>query len=329
MDAGPIFIVGSARSGTTLLRLMLTSHPDICIPPESPFFIKLRKKYSRFPDLSSEIDSFVVDLFNDVKIKTEWRLDKDRVRKNLRKISPLNYRTAVSVVYWTYLKSFFPHAQIWGDKNPWYLRHIDTILEDFNDARFIHIIRDIRSIYASLTAIHGDEQSRVYWNKMDAALPFATRQWRLAHEAFEKTKGNPQVYTLFYEKLVSDPENELNSLCSWLGVPFSSSMLEFYRLNREKELVANFVLKWEQKTLEAVDQSRVDNWRNDLSVAQIQAVEILNKRKMLQLGYLPATRGISLKATCQILLEYLPVLKNNWRKYLYQYFFSFWWRLIK
>jgi GT2 family glycosyltransferase len=31
----PIFLMGAERSGTTLLRLMLTAHPAICIPPES------------------------------------------------------------------------------------------------------------------------------------------------------------------------------------------------------------------------------------------------------------------------------------------------------
>ena len=36
----PIFIVGAARSGTTLLQYMLRSHPDISLPTaESHFFI--------------------------------------------------------------------------------------------------------------------------------------------------------------------------------------------------------------------------------------------------------------------------------------------------
>lgn len=31
------FIVGVGRSGTTLLRLMLDAHPEMCIPPETGF----------------------------------------------------------------------------------------------------------------------------------------------------------------------------------------------------------------------------------------------------------------------------------------------------
>lgn len=34
---GPIFIVGSMRSGLTMLRLILDSHPHIAIGPETGF----------------------------------------------------------------------------------------------------------------------------------------------------------------------------------------------------------------------------------------------------------------------------------------------------
>ena len=35
------FIVGSPRSGTTLLRAMFDSHPELAIPPESYFVVGL------------------------------------------------------------------------------------------------------------------------------------------------------------------------------------------------------------------------------------------------------------------------------------------------
>src|ERR671931_341418 len=37
MPGGPIFIIGAMGSGTTLLRLMLDSHPNIAIPYETGF----------------------------------------------------------------------------------------------------------------------------------------------------------------------------------------------------------------------------------------------------------------------------------------------------
>src|SRR4030095_14872068 len=41
IDVPPVFIVGSARSGTTLLRLMLSAHPNISIASEGAYIYRL------------------------------------------------------------------------------------------------------------------------------------------------------------------------------------------------------------------------------------------------------------------------------------------------
>jgi Sulfotransferase family len=41
----PVFIIGNPRSGTTLLRLMLTCHPHLVIPPEGGFAVWLHDEY--------------------------------------------------------------------------------------------------------------------------------------------------------------------------------------------------------------------------------------------------------------------------------------------
>ncbi len=49
-------IVGAARSGTTLLRLMLDAHPQLAIPPETHFLPDLRALQQR-PDLKGKENS--------------------------------------------------------------------------------------------------------------------------------------------------------------------------------------------------------------------------------------------------------------------------------
>src|SRR5262245_59249629 len=41
LDEEPIFLVGVYRSGTTLLRYVVDSHPDVACPPESDFLNRL------------------------------------------------------------------------------------------------------------------------------------------------------------------------------------------------------------------------------------------------------------------------------------------------
>ena len=60
-----IFIVGAARSGTTLLQYMLRSHPDISLPTgESHFFIPFYKKRNSFGDLKK--DENIQQLLNEI-----------------------------------------------------------------------------------------------------------------------------------------------------------------------------------------------------------------------------------------------------------------------
>jgi hypothetical protein len=48
----PIFVVGCPRSGTTLLQLMLHSHPRIAIPPETRFMLDIYERRLEFGDLA-------------------------------------------------------------------------------------------------------------------------------------------------------------------------------------------------------------------------------------------------------------------------------------
>ena len=50
MAYDPFFIVGSERSGTTLLRLMLTAHPGLAVPPEGDFLTRMRTDRPVDPD---------------------------------------------------------------------------------------------------------------------------------------------------------------------------------------------------------------------------------------------------------------------------------------
>src|SRR5512143_2987395 len=52
INVPPVFIVGCARSGTTLLRLMLSAHPRISISSEGAYIYHLRSKLSTYGDLS-------------------------------------------------------------------------------------------------------------------------------------------------------------------------------------------------------------------------------------------------------------------------------------
>ena len=56
MDSGPLCTGGVPKSGTTLMRVLLTSHPGVRCGPESHVIIdllKLRYEWANFPALKS------------------------------------------------------------------------------------------------------------------------------------------------------------------------------------------------------------------------------------------------------------------------------------
>ena len=79
-DAGPVppfFIVGSARSGTTLLRLMLNAHPEVAIPPESRFISEM---WRGKPEV--EVDPVLDALAQHDRFRL-WELPIEEVRADL------------------------------------------------------------------------------------------------------------------------------------------------------------------------------------------------------------------------------------------------------
>ena len=67
----PIFIVGSPRSGTTLMRFVLSSHPNIYIPDETGFIPYLLKP-SRVKDFLSQAE--VANILKRIgKLNYLWR----------------------------------------------------------------------------------------------------------------------------------------------------------------------------------------------------------------------------------------------------------------
>src|SRR3954453_423403 len=76
------FVCGVTRSGTTLLRLMLDSHPELAIPGETHWVPKLIKQFER----GKQTPDDAADLIIDHKRWGDFHLDADALRANMRKL---------------------------------------------------------------------------------------------------------------------------------------------------------------------------------------------------------------------------------------------------
>lgn len=280
----PIFVMGAPRSGTTLLRLLLTTHSDICIPPESLFFVALEPKYGNTRIQSEE---FLDDLYSESFPKfCEWGVNRQLLSNSLKCYQELNYALAVKTVYQTYRQQLDPEASVWGDKNPCHIHHVDKIWRHFPESKIILIVRDFRACYSSMRNIVAREQgAKKVWTG-PRTLEGMARQWNQVINLVDGYhQKSEQFYLVYYEDLVREPVAQLTKVCEWLGVSFQESMLSFYQKNVELGLVLPSQAVLNPNTFKPINSKKIDAWRDELNLAQIQTIELSNRKGLERLGY--------------------------------------------
>jgi len=302
LEESPVFIFGMGRSGTTLLRLMLTAHPQFCIPSECLFFIRLEPKYGHLEDIGDRLDQFVSDLYK-VESFTDWNLDPDLLRQNLSQHSPLNYAVAIATVYRTYLQQTGSNACFWGDKNPVHVYHTERIRKYFPNAKLLLMIRDVRGTYGSLKRT--EKNFKNWEGSCQANVLSVTKQWRNVVNLAEQCKNDPGFHTVLYEQLIENPERELRAICAWLNVEFDESMLHYYEKNAKEKLVPTGDKGWNAKTFQPITKGRVNSWQQELNPMELEALESLNQDNLHRLGYECVTQPFRYRSLLKVLPDYL------------------------
>jgi len=272
----PIFIIGNPRSGTTLLRLMLTSHSKILIPPECGFAVWFYNKYKNWQSLikneNDHISKFVDDLFTAKKIE-HWNLNKNDLLDHLSTKLPNSYKELIAKIYIFYGATIKENFIYWGDKNNFYLDHIDEIVEIFSKAMFIHIVRDGRNIACSYRKIMAEQIFSDYAPKLPTGIMEIADQWdkniNTINKSFKKINFK-NVFEFKYENLIAYPEHILTKICNSLALTFESSMLNFHQLSEKNGGEPEEFMKWKANNKEPVKKNAVDQFKKELTSNEVE-----------------------------------------------------------
>lgn len=269
-------IVGCERSGTTMLRAMIDSHPLVAVPPESHFLADLANCVREHgQDLDHEW--FMATLVQHERFQ-KWELPASRVRASLRQVSPSTVAEAVHLLYREYARS--RGKQRYGDKTPRYVREIGTLAEMLPDSVFIHLIRDGRDVALSYLDVGFGPGS----------VAEAARVWRedvlTGRRAGQQLRKGRYV-EVRYEELVNSPQRELARICDAIGICFDPAMLRYSE--RAEEIVRRTFAPRAHANLLRPPTAGLRDWRREMPASQLKHFQEIAGEALQAFGY--ATSG--------------------------------------
>lgn len=258
------FIIGSPRSGTSMFRLMLNSHPEVIVPPESGFAHWLSNKYASLAFGDTEVlKNFSVDTFNSRKFET-WGLSRQELESCFMRYQPTSYEELCQLVYFAYAVKKNKEVRITGDKNNYYIKHIKSLKQKFPNAKFLLLVRDIKDVVCSCLELHEKEINSIYKPELSNSIMDISNEWNKDNlDAYKLLNDN--VCVVRYEDLITNPEQELVRVCTYLDVEYNHQMITYYMNNDEPK---DF-LQWKKKTLEAPDANNMMKYKSKLSAEDV------------------------------------------------------------
>lgn len=278
----PFFILANPRSGSSMFRLMLNSHSSVTVPPESGFALWYAEKYSGLDVYNQKVyASFVDDVVQAKKFET-WGVSREQLFETISKVKPYSYIGMVDAVYKAYASSNGKCANTFGDKNNYYVAHIDAIKKNFPNSKIVFLFRDGRDVAVSYKNIDQEKIKSDYVPKLEKNISSIAKEWAINVQNFlrvmEQDKNNIAVK---YEDLLTNPEKELRRVFKFLGEEFEGQTLNFHQFNDEpKEF-----LQWKSKTLEGVDDKNMNKYKTYLSDQEIIEFNKIAEEQLLSLGY--------------------------------------------
>lgn len=272
-----VFMIGTQRSGSNLLRLMVNQAPTIAAPHPPHILERFTPLLPAYGNLQEEAN--FVRLIDDVVRLVEvnpvsWGVTFDR--NDIRRRCRDNSLVAVfgSVMDRMAESHGKPDWMCKSLANVHFLPEVERYFGE--EARYLYLYRDGRDVCLSfLKAVVGEKTAY-----------HVARQWDIEQQlALDCGRRVPssQFLALSYEELTSNPESTLQLLCRWLGIEFSPAMLDFHASEEANKTAASGKL-WEN-VKKPVMATNTKKWLAGMTRDQIIDFESVAGRSLTQLGY--------------------------------------------
>lgn len=277
MAGKQIILLASERSGTNLLRAIVSMHPDISSPPPCSVVSLLAKRAYKYlmPTHSDHLDALIEDAVLATQThlnKWDIALDQQDIRRRMPTPSFWGLFQALNEIY-----AEKEGCTSWFSKEPDLFTYIYEIALHMPNARFVYLVRDGRDVAASMLR-GGIHEYHIY----GAACRWAAEQ-RACLTALSDPLLRNRVFMLKYEDLIAEPETCIVQLMDFLGMCFDASQLEFYK--NEAVLKHAQLSEFWKNLSKPIDAANHGNYRSELQPREIEIFESVAEQEMQLLDY--------------------------------------------
>lgn len=273
----PVFVGGCPRSGTTLLRTMLNSHPDLAVPHETLFLVPAWRRRDAFGDLGTAearvaVARWLLDLkksrFHRLGIEAEELVERFAA-------APPTLGSLMEACFALYAEH--NGKERWGDKRPSYARNLDAVFGLFPDTQFVNVVRDPRACVLSM------RKAWPSWGLLASATEVWERTDADVQRAIKRLRAD-QILEIKYEDLINRPDETLHLLCEFYGLDTGGigRMMDYHRGSKlpTGELYEN--------AARPVNTASLQKWAKELEPAEIALIERTLGKRMRHYGYEPS-----------------------------------------
>lgn len=300
------FILGSGRSGTTLLLHILNNHKNCVSSPECKHLLLFYDKYHAMTEITPALLKDAWDYFH-LKIDAESIKDHGEYStalSGLKAGDKMNYFELCKQLY--LVAANYKHdkeLKIIVDKNPTYTLQVDKLHALLPDAKFLCLVRDYRGF--CLSNMQGPENYA-----KNLPVQYHALVWRFYNKLVLDIKRNlgDKAAVFYYEKLVSNKEQTFREVCGFFEVEYDAGAFEYQQkvnLKKEEDLKDRRMAYKRDSLSKPVNTSRLEAWKTYFSKFQLKSIDFWCGKTGVQLGYERDTKAGVLEALI-ILLISLP-----------------------
>jgi hypothetical protein len=273
-----IQFIGTQRSGSNLLRVMLNQLPEISAP-HPPHILKtffpLLHHYGNLDDLDN-FYSLAGDVCEWVNVNpVQWEgihLDPAQV------VSVCEERNLIEIFRNIYeLKASRDSARLWCCKSMESVQYINELENSNLKPIYIHIYRDGRDVAVSfLKAIVGPKHIYHLAKKWNEEQYLSLR--------LKESVSPDRFISVKYEELIENPQRIMQGICGKLGVTFQEDVIMDYFHSKESLNTASSGNMW-KNVARPILKGNHHKYLHELTLYEVEIFESIAGDMLDSLGY--------------------------------------------